>query len=669
MMKTRGHRKQIFLFLLAVILPSLVLVAFTLRMINQEKELAQKRMTEDRRRLARDFGERLLLRLEKIKLQEASVLGRGTESGGPGITGAKEGPQEQVGYVNPEVVLIGAVEGNRLLLPWEFEECIAASGRMLNQSDFRRMMAEGESAEFSMKNPGQAARSYETAMKRSGNPVQKEYAHLALARAMAKSGRTQPAIDHARKILALPADICDEFGIPLSFYAAGMLVVETSSLEEVAEQIKAGLESESWLSPPAAYMVNDLVEKLSQKASEPPLENTVRECRQALQAIIPKIEQALALQGDFPALGLTILPAKGSNRDEPLWTTYGENPWLLSLSLPLSGARQILVAVNLPDIVASLKSDTELLKTFPSEFRLVTDMTAEGEALGENFRGLNIVFDRTSEEWLSAQSSPQPLFYILIVILVMGMTLFGTYLLLRDVRREVRMAEMRSQFVSSVSHELKTPLTAIRMFAETLRLGRAQNRQTQDEYLDTIVNESQRLTRLLNNVLDFSKIEKGKKIYRPQPASLPEVLKAAARAMEYPLSQHGFKLRVEMDEGLPAVSIDQDALEQAVLNLLHNAMKYSGDSREIDLRLRRSGNLALIQVADRGVGIAPQEQKKIFEKFYRVPSQENERLPGTGLGLSLVHHIVTAHGGRVEVESAPGEGSTFSILLPLEEGE
>ncbi|MDH4272517.1 MAG: HAMP domain-containing histidine kinase, partial [Candidatus Aminicenantes bacterium] len=168
---------------------------------------------------------------------------------------------------------------------------------------------------------------------------------------------------------------------------------------------------------------------------------------------------------------------------------------------------------------------------------------------------------------------------------------------------------------------------------------------------------------------DFSKIEKGKKIYRPQPTSLPEVIKAAARAMEYPLSQHGFKLSVELDEDLPPVSVDRDALEQAVLNLLHNAMKYSGNSQEIELRLRKSSNLALIQVIDRGVGIAPQEQKKIFEKFYRVSSQENDRLPGTGLGLSLVHHIVTAHGGRIEVESAPGKGSTFSILLPLEKGE
>lgn len=668
-MKTGGHRKQIVLFLLAVILPSLVLIAFTLRMISQEKELAQKRVTEERRRLGREFGERLLLRLERIKLQEVSAWRTGADSDTRRESSREGEPRPRSGHVNPEVALVGYVRNNRLELPWEVEESTAASSRLLNQDSFRRMMAVGESAEFSSKNPRRAAKQYQAAMNTFDHPVQKEYAHLALARALAKSGQAPRAIDHARAILALPTDIRDEFGIPLSFYAAGMLIEEGATLEAVGERVKEEMDSEGRLSPPAAYMLADLIEKLGRKASDPPLTNMVKECRRELQAYMPKLEQALALQEDFSALGFGLPPAGGNSRDDPLWIIYGENPWLVSLSLPPSGSRQILVAVSLPEMFASLKSDPELLSAFPREFHLVTDMDAEGEDLGGNFRGLKVAFAGTAEEWLSSQSSPQPLFYVLIVILVLGMTLFGTYLLLRDVRREVRMAEMRSQFVSSVSHELKTPLTAIRMFAETLRLGRTQSRNTQEEYLDTIVNESQRLTRLLNNVLDFSKIEKGKKIYRPQPASLPEVVKAAARAMEYPLSQQGFKLNVALDENLPAVSADRDAVEQAVLNLLHNAMKYSGDSREIDLRLRRSGRLAMIQVVDRGVGIAPQERKKIFEKFYRVPSQENERLPGTGLGLSLVHHIVAAHQGRVEVESMPGKGSTFSIFLPLEKGE
>jgi signal transduction histidine kinase len=225
---------------------------------------------------------------------------------------------------------------------------------------------------------------------------------------------------------------------------------------------------------------------------------------------------------------------------------------------------------------------------------------------------------------------------------------------------------MRSQFVASVSHELKTPLTAIRMFAETLRLGRSKDIKMQTEYLDTIVNESERLSRLLNNVLDFSKIEQGKKIYRLEPNSLYEIIQDAARAMEYPLSQQGFLLRTNIENGLPDILADRDALEQAILNLLSNAMKYSASSREIELTLKRQGQWALIQVTDKGVGIDAKDQGRIFEKFFRIPSPENERLPGTGLGLSLVAHIAKAHGGHVEVESALGRGSTFTIHLPLE---
>jgi signal transduction histidine kinase len=230
----------------------------------------------------------------------------------------------------------------------------------------------------------------------------------------------------------------------------------------------------------------------------------------------------------------------------------------------------------------------------------------------------------------------------------------------------MRIAALRAQFVSSVSHELKTPLTAIRMFAETLQLDRV-DAATRTEYLDTIVNESERLTRLLNNVLDFSKIEEGRKSYRCEPASLADVVRTAARAMAYPLEQHGFVLRVEIDGSLPQVNVDADALEQAILNLLTNAMKYSGSGRRIDLRLARDGRQAIISVRDEGIGIAPADQARIFEKYYRISTPENQRIPGTGLGLTLVEHIVKAHDGSVQVESVPGRGSVFEIRLPLSE--
>ncbi|MCP4450253.1 MAG: HAMP domain-containing histidine kinase, partial [Planctomycetes bacterium] len=171
---------------------------------------------------------------------------------------------------------------------------------------------------------------------------------------------------------------------------------------------------------------------------------------------------------------------------------------------------------------------------------------------------------------------------------------------------------------------------------------------------------------LLNNVLDFSKIEKGKRRYHKATASLAEIGRTVAEAMQYPLMQQGFHLEVSMEDDLPDVRVDRDAMEQALLNLLSNAMKYSGSSRDTDLGIHSQDDHIVMAVKDRGIGIELSDRTRIFEKFHRVASPENERIPGTGLGLALVAHIVEAHAGHIEVKSRPGEGSTFAIYLPLE---
>jgi signal transduction histidine kinase len=205
------------------------------------------------------------------------------------------------------------------------------------------------------------------------------------------------------------------------------------------------------------------------------------------------------------------------------------------------------------------------------------------------------------------------------------------------------------------------------MFAEALAMGVQSQPEAQQEYLRTIISESERLSRLLNNVLDFSKIEQGTRTYRFDPISLEGVVRAAAKAMAFSMDQKGFRFEIDVENGLPQVRADKDALEQAVLNLLDNAVKYSGKNRELRLRLYRREKAICIDVVDFGTGIADEDKTRIFGQFFRVPGSENQRIPGTGLGLTIVSHIAEAHGGRVDVLSRPGEGSTFSIILPLEE--
>ena len=242
----------------------------------------------------------------------------------------------------------------------------------------------------------------------------------------------------------------------------------------------------------------------------------------------------------------------------------------------------------------------------------------------------------------------------------------GVVFSLRYVAHEMELAELKSTLVSNVSHELKTPLALIRLFSETLEMGRVENPEKQKEFLRVIHKESDRLTHLIDNVLDLGRIEQGRKTYSKKSVNLSELVRTTLNAYRLQLEQSGFEHELNIEDGLPAIHADPDAITQALLNLLDNAVKYSQDEKWVRVELTRSDNEAVIQVLDRGIGISPREQSKIFDMFYRVEKGLVHSVKGSGLGLSLVKHIVDAHKGRVIIDSQPGRGSRFSIHLPLD---
>jgi signal transduction histidine kinase len=251
---------------------------------------------------------------------------------------------------------------------------------------------------------------------------------------------------------------------------------------------------------------------------------------------------------------------------------------------------------------------------------------------------------------------------LLLAAVVAGGVLFA----LRAAAREMRLSQMKSDFVSNVSHELRTPLASIRVFGELLRLGRVDSPAKVREYGEYIETESRRLTGLINNILDVARIESGRKSYAFAPARLEEVVEETLRTFRVALAQSGFGIDYRPPaEPLPEVPLDAAAIGQALGNLLDNAVKYSGPSRDIEVGLRHGGDCAVIWVTDHGIGIPRAEQDKIFDRFHRVSSGLVHDVKGSGLGLSIVRHNVEAHGGRVDLESRPGHGSTFSFSLPF----
>jgi signal transduction histidine kinase len=243
----------------------------------------------------------------------------------------------------------------------------------------------------------------------------------------------------------------------------------------------------------------------------------------------------------------------------------------------------------------------------------------------------------------------------------------GIILTHRNISREMALARLKSDFVSNVSHELRTPLSLIRLYAETLELGRLKSDAKCHEYYSIIRKESERLTALINNILDFSRIEAGRKEYDFRETDLGELVHNTLESYRYQIEQNGFAFEESIAEDVPRMRVDREALARSLLNLVNNALKYSQDRKFIGVNVFRDNGSVKLEVVDHGIGIPADEQSKIFEKFYRVGDPLVHNTKGSGLGLSLVRHVVQAHGGQVLVDSAPGRGSKFTIRLPLDQ--
>src|ERR1700728_255276 len=242
----------------------------------------------------------------------------------------------------------------------------------------------------------------------------------------------------------------------------------------------------------------------------------------------------------------------------------------------------------------------------------------------------------------------------------------GIWLTYRNVSREMNLAKLKSDFVANVSHELRTPLALIRLYAETLELGRLTAKEKYQEYFRIIREESERLTALINNILDFSRIEAGRKEYEFKETNLADLVRSTLDSYRFQIEQNGFSFEENISSDVPPVNVDREAIARSLLNLVNNALKYSKDQKYIGVSLYRANSHVNLEVQDHGIGIPPKEQEKIFEKFYRCGDPLVHNIKGSGLGLSLVRHIARAHGGEVLVESTPQKGSKFTIALPLD---
>jgi len=290
------------------------------------------------------------------------------------------------------------------------------------------------------------------------------------------------------------------------------------------------------------------------------------------------------------------------------------------------------------------------------------------DTFGKALYGWRIRMVPQNVEEFQTQAERQKRLRPLLIVLSTTILAVGLGIIWLVILAERRASRLKSDFIANVSHELKTPLSLIRMFGEMVATGRHKGEGAAREYGEIITRESERLSHLIDNVLDFARLERGKASYHFAEGDLSDVVERALDVCRYRLEKEKLKLRTVVDPALPPVPMDENAMTLVILNLVDNAIKYGAEGGQVDVSLTRSPGGVVLEVRDYGPGIDRQEQERIFERFYRARSARDRNVRGSGIGLALVKYIAEAHGGRATVESPVTSdtrpGCLFRVFLP-----
>jgi signal transduction histidine kinase len=654
-------------FILAVILSGSVLTYFSINNISNLKELTEKRILEEQRELIARFSAAIADNLEKV------TAGFSNQNILPG--NMKDSLLKRAGEF--EFITQHFILGNdgHFIYPNFTGIPQISSTKMLSDRSVSVFTA-GEKAEFNEKNLRKARDSYLSGLNYSSGSGDSLKALNALGRVAVKLNNFEDATAYYSLIIADYSTLTDANGIPYIYYALPQLlkITDPGNYEKILPVIQPCLEKMEKGSVPLNYNTEELMSLIADHLKKSTLSNPgdsvnisrlITGIRQQSQFIIIYGEELAeyiinenpdtytATSGDFKLMD----PVSGNDQDFFLINLNFQNPagFLINrnklfetiLKTDIQSGLEFNYRIELPDFFSSNANGNNLIIT---------------SQLTPWFPDQQIKISLIDEDLIKDIISRRSWIYGIASLLLLVAMLLGVALILRDIAREKHLAGLRSDFISNVTHELKTPLTSIRMYVESLMLGRVKSDEGRKEYLSVVLNESERLKRMINNILEFSKMEKEKQEYHPVETRLSDILLSAINDMKYWLEGKGFTLMTEIDRDI-TVEVDRERFYQVYTNLLSNAIKYSGDSKTISVRLFRNSNEVITEVEDEGIGIAKDNLKKIFEEFYRVERQESGDITGTGLGLTVAREIVESHGGKILVDSEIGKGSKFSVIL------
>jgi signal transduction histidine kinase len=653
------------IFILAVVLSGSILTYFSINNISNLKELTEKKILEEQRELSSRFLSAIENKIEKV------TLGIENEIVQPGlIKDSLIKRAADYGFIIQPFIL----KNNGQFLYPNFVGIPENPSEENFPSRFKSAYRTGEKAEFVEKNLGKAKGYYLSCLGYSTGSSDSVKSLNALGRISIKLNNIKNAITYYNLVISEYFPVTDENGLPYAYYALHQLLKITNpdSCEKIFPVIEFCLEKMETGSIPLNYNTEELLNLVTDWLKDKNFSNGERSANinNLIESIKKQVQFTIQYGNELSVLIVKGIPnnhytagndfklvnsISGTNQEFFLINTNFENPAGFLID------RKVLFDTILKtDLQSGFNFDYKI--AFPAVYNSNTteDNLFYTTQLNPLFPEQLIEIKPDDENLIKDLIKRRGWIYGIASVLLLVAMFLGVVLILRDIRRENYLARLRSDFTSNVTHELKTPLTSIRMYAESLMMGRVKSDSVQKEYLSIVVTETDRLKRMINNILEFSKMEKGKPEYHFVNSNLASILNTSIQEMNYWFEKEHFEVVTELDETIYA-EVDSEKMMQAIGNLLSNAIKYSTDTKKIFIRLFKKSELVCIEVEDRGIGIPEDQLSRIFEQFYRI--EQKEGISGTGLGLTVVKEIIEAHHGTISVTSVIGKGSKFVIML------
>ena len=658
-----SKKKSVFrltvIFISAVVASGSILAYLSINNISNLKDLTEKRVLEEQEDLAGTISKNIQYEINDIADRFTETISRDNKDN---IAAVKK--IDTLDLVRNSFVIN---EDGKFLWPWFTDELEQKAAKVTSKS-YGKNFTRAEREEFIEKDFTKASQLYLASLRVSTGNFDSVKSLNALARLSVKMDDGQKALTHYSTIISKYYSVSDRYGFPYVYYAIPQLIRISgpSNKEKILQEIEFCLSRMDAGDIPLNHSADNILSQVANWVDEQEIINEkFAEVSKLIQRIKSRLtfidRNAEVIRGSLfqemrkedSLIGMSQDPTEliliNLEADSPAGFTISlDQLWNKVSGKGLIEDAEFAYEVELLNKVNGVSSSGNRLSTFAD--------------ISPYFPGHQVLIKLKNERLIDEFVKRRSWIYGIALTLLLGGMILGVLLILRDISREEHLAQLRSDFISNVTHELKTPLTSVQLFTESIILNRIKTDADKNEYLRIILKETESLKRMINNILEFSKKEKGKLEYKFEEVNVTSLVNLAINDLDYWLVEKGFILQTQLEDNVK-VTADPDALKQAIINLLSNAMKFSRNRKEILVGLREEKGEIMIVVEDKGIGIPEDQKDLVFEAFYRVGQKDAEDISGTGLGLTVVKEIVEAHHGKILVESKLNEGSKFTIIL------